>query len=384
MGQLVAQKKLAGIRVRIRTQGIRGVRVSQGNDEVSLRIQGQDLGILTSLADEAVKRLSTLPQLLNLEHSLEEIRQELTFSIDRQRAAALDLTAEQIGRALQLALDGEVVTEYLEGDRAYDIRLRLPRSEVGSPLALEQVILFDDKSRQPLRLRDVASIKLMAAPAEITRENQRRIVEITATLTENTTLGEIQGEILRQLEGLQMPIGYLLYDGGEYKTIQQSQQMGYLLLALALFLVFVVMAVQYESLRNPLVILLTVPFAVIGVALGLRISGLPISMPVWLGMIMLAGIVVNNAIVLVEYIEIARRRGMQIQQAIIEAARLRLRPILMTTLTTVAGMIPLAIGVGEGAEMLQPLALTLIAGLSMSLIVTLLQIPITYNLLVRN
>jgi len=157
--------------------------------------------------------------------------------------------------------------------------------------------------------------------------------------------------------------------------------MGQLLLGLALFLVFVVMAVQYESLRNPLVIMLSVPFALIGVVLGLQWSELSLSMPVWLGLIMLAGIVVNNAIVLVEYISLQLQQGVALDAAIVEAARLRLRPILMTTLTTVAGMLPLALALGEGAEMLQPLAVTIVSGLSFSTLVTLLLIPAVYRLI---
>lgn len=141
------------------------------------------------------------------------------------------------------------------------------------------------------------------------------------------------------------------------------------------------MAVQYESLRNPLVIILSVPFSAIGVAGGLTLLGMPLSMPVWLGMIMLAGIVVNNAIVLVEYIELQQDRGMQRDAAIIAAARLRLRPILMTTLTTVAGMLPLAIGIGEGSEMLQPLAVSIVFGLSFSMLVGLLLVPVIYSYL---
>jgi multidrug efflux pump subunit AcrB len=152
---------------------------------------------------------------------------------------------------------------------------------------------------------------------------------------------------------------------------------------LALFLVFVVMAVQYESLLNPLVIILSVPFAFIGVAAGITLVGLPVSMPVWLGLIMLAGIVVNNAIVFVEYIEIVRSRGMEQKAAIVEAARMRLRPILMTTLTTVVGMSPLALGIGEGAEMLQPLAVTIVSGLSFSMFVSLILVPTMYHLLHR-
>ncbi|MCA1805480.1 MAG: efflux RND transporter permease subunit [Xanthomonadaceae bacterium] len=140
------------------------------------------------------------------------------------------------------------------------------------------------------------------------------------------------------------------------------------------------MAIQYESLRNPFIILFSVPFAVIGVALGIEFTDLPLSMPIWLGMIMLAGIVVNNAIVLGEYIEIMRERGKVVREAILEAARLRLRPIMMTTMTTVAGMTPLALGLGEGSEMLKPLAVTIVSGLSFSMLVSLVLVPVLYQL----
>jgi multidrug efflux pump subunit AcrB len=183
-----------------------------------------------------------------------------------------------------------------------------------------------------------------------------------------------------KLQDLKIPDGYTLYDGGARKTLREGKALGGTLLALALFLVFVVMAIQYESLRNPFIILLSVPFAAIGVSMGIQLTELPLSMPIWLGMIMLAGIVVNNAIVLVEYIEIVRERTANIRAAILEAARLRLRPILMTTLTTAVGMLPLAIGIGEGSEMLQPLAVTIVAGLSFSMLVSLILVPVMYEL----
>ncbi|NNG14619.1 MAG: efflux RND transporter permease subunit [Gammaproteobacteria bacterium] len=170
-----------------------------------------------------------------------------------------------------------------------------------------------------------------------------------------------------------------MYDGGSKQALQEGKQLSSMLLALALFLVLVVMAVQYESLKNPLIILISVPFATIGVAIGLFVTDLPISMPVALGLIMLAGIVVNNAIVLVEYIELKRADGHELLDAVLTAARLRLRPILMTTLTTVVGMLPLALKLGEGAEMLQPLAVTIVSGLSFSLLVSLFLIPVIYT-----
>lgn len=376
----VAKEELAGVRIRMRSRGVRGIRVGSGDDDLSIRIQGTDLATLAEAADEAVNRLKTLPGISNLMHSAEEQRQELAIVLDRERAAALGLDAEDVGRALRRALEGEVVTDFIERDRSVDVRLRLPRREVDTPRALEELVLYSG-SGMPLRLGDIARISLVATPSEIRRDNQRRIVELSASLVGGTSLSEAYEHIHERMTALPLPSGYTWYDGGELKALQEGRALGILLLGLAIFLVFVVMAVQYESLRNPLVILLSIPFAAVGVAVGLKLSGLPLSMPVWLGMIMLAGIVVNNAIVLVEYVEIMRRRGAAVREAIIEAARLRLRPILMTTLTTVAGMSPLALGLGEGGEMLRPLAVAIISGLSISLLVTLFLIPVVYRLL---
>jgi multidrug efflux pump subunit AcrB len=281
---------------------------------------------------------------------------------------------------MQIALEGKVVTDFIEGDRSYNVRLRLPHREASNPQDLESVLLFAGIGDQPpVYLGNVANIKLIKSPASITRDNQMRIVELSASLSEDATLGGVIQQIDNVLADFPLPPGYNIYDAGSKQALQEGRQLTAILLALALFLVFVVMAVQYESLLNPLVIMLSVPFAAIGVAIGIDVVGLTLSMPVKLGMIMLAGIVVNNAIVLVEYIEIVRNRGLEKRSAIIEAARIRLRPILMTTLTTVVGMTPLAIGLGEGAEMLQPLAVTIVSGLSFSMLVTLILIPIMYS-----
>jgi multidrug efflux pump subunit AcrB len=360
-------------------QWIRGIRLSSGDDDISLRLQGPDMTVLYQLGDQIVKHLQGTEGLRNLQHSAEEVRQELSLRLKRERLAQLGLDAETVGRILQLALEGEVVSDFLDNDRSYDIRMRLPRNEANTPEALQQLVLRNAVNGQSLRLSEIAHLELIAAPAEIRRDRQLRIVEVSASLGDGTTYGEVQQRLSERLADFSLPSGYSLYDGGEFESLQQGRRMSQLLLGLALFLVFVVMAVQYESLRNPVVILLGVPFSVIGVGLGLLASGLPLSMPVWLGLIMLAGIVVNNAIILVEYMDIARGNGMSTDEAIIEAARLRLRPILMTTLTTVVGMAPLALGWGEGAEMLQPLAVSLISGLSMSLLVTLVLIPMLYR-----
>lgn len=379
MQQKIAAQELAGLRVRMRNRGIRGIRIGSGDDDLSIRIQGTDLDALAEIADDVVNHLKNISGLRNVMHSAEEQRQELAIRLDRQRAAMLGFDAEEIGHTLRRAMEGEVITDFIENDRSIDVRLRLPRHQVDTPRALEELVLYTGKN-VPLRLGDVASVNLIAAPAEIRRDNQRRIVEITASLEPGTSLSEAYALIQPIMDATLLPETYTWYDGGELAALIKGRQLGMLLLGLAIFLVFVVMAVQYESLRNPLVILLSIPFAAMGVAVGLLVTGLNLSMPVWLGLIMLAGIVVNNAIVLVEYMEISRRQGLALRDAIVMATRLRLRPILMTTLTTIAGMLPLALGLGEGSEMLQPLAVAIIFGLGVSLLVTLLLIPVVYRL----
>jgi len=369
--------KLVGYRIYMRVRGVRGMRMSRGDDDISIRIQGEDLDTLTHLGDEAVSLLRGTPGIRNIEHNYEETREELVVEVDRERAALFGITAEEIGQAVQVAMDGRIISAYLEGDRQYDIRLRLPRNAITTPDQLGNVLVGINQG-QSVHLHEVARSRLQLSPARIKRDSQRRIVEISASLNTDASINQVMDEIDTRLAKLALPEGYTLYDGGIRKSLQEGRNMFQVLLALALFLVFVVMAVQYESLRNPLIIMLGVPFAVIGVALGLSALAIPVSMPVWLGLIMLAGIVVNNAIILVEQIEIQRRQNMQLREAILQAGSLRLRPILMTALTTVTGMLPLALGMGEGAEMLKPLALVIVFGLSFSTLVSLVVIPSIY------
>jgi CzcA family heavy metal efflux pump len=377
----VREAQLAGVRVTARPAGIRGVRLARSDEDVSVRVRGPDLDTLASIGDALVERLRRVPGLRNVEHSADEVRQEFAVRLDRTRATELGVDVSQVGRALRIALDGVVASEFFEGDRAYDIRVRLPRGAVDGPRALDSVLLFGPDQRRPaVYLGDVARVDFITALTEIRRENQSRIVEVSAALTGTHPLGEVMRTLRTELDEFPLPPGYSVYFGGAFDSLQQGQVQIATLAGLALFLVFVVMAVQYESLRNPAIIMLGVPFGLVGVAIGLLASGLPLSMPVWLGVIMLIGVVVNNSIVLVEFIGLERARGKAVVEAAIEAARLRLRPILMTTFTTVAGMLPLAIGLGEGSEMLQPLAVCMVYGLLFSMLVTLLLIPSLYVL----
>ncbi len=369
---------LIGIKTRMTVRGVRGVRLGKSDEKISIRVQGENLQTLNQIGNELVKKLSPVKGLRNLEQTYEENHKELKLKILRHRAADLGVKSSDIAYAMRVALDGVVTSDYIEGDRDYNIRLRLPRSSILSNHDLKQVLIKFHKG-QPIYLNEVAEIEFSASPSVIKRDNQQRIVEVTASLIDDDDQMQVMAEVEQQLKDFNLPTGYILYNGGENEAIKSSQNMSLILFALAIFLVFVVMAVQYESLKNPLVILLGIPFMIIGVAAGLYSRELPLSMPVWLGLIMLSGIVVNNAIVLVEQIEIERQAKIKINDAIARAARLRLRPILMTTITTVVGMLPLSIGFGEGAEMLQPLAVVIVWGLSFSMLVSLILIPVIYR-----
>ena len=381
MKRQIAQMQLAGFTVRMSQRGIRGIRTNSGDDDISLRLQGNDLSTMKLLADDLTQKMRDIRGLKNISHSSEEEQFELAITLDRQRAVQLGLDIQSLTQAARIALQGSVISDFLDGDRSYDIRLRLAQEEIATPQDLDAILLFPEgKSQQPVYLGHVADITLIETPASIKRDNQMRIIELTATLSEETTLGEAITELRQLRQNFPLPEGYTLYDGGSEQALQAQQQLTHVLLLLALFLVFVVMAIQYESLLNPLIIIISVPFAACGVALAIYFLKMPLSMPIWLGMIMLIGIVVNNAILLVEYIELARNKGQSLDHAVREAARLRLRPILMTTLSTVVGMLPLALGWGEGAEMLQPLAITVVWGLSFSMLVSLILVPMMYKL----
>jgi len=382
MRALLDAERIPGLRVYMYSRGIRGIRLNRGDDDLSLRIEGPRLATLEEIGDQVVERLRKIRGLRNVRHSNQDLTRELAIRLDRERAAGYGLDVEDVGEVLGFALGGKVVTDFIAADRRIDVRLRLDRGDIGTLGDLESILLFSKTTpRVPIRLGDIAQVEILPQPSVIMRDRQQRMVEVTASLSGELSLEAALERALATTADLELPPGYSLYEAGSLETLQEGRNLSRLLLGLALFLVLAVMAVQYESLRNPFIILLSVPFALIGVVLGLQWTGLSLSMPVWLGLIMLAGIVVNNAIVLVEFIEIRRRRGADKLQAIVESARLRLHPILMTTLTTVVGLLPLALALGEGSELLQPLAVTIVSGLLFSTLVSLVLVPLVYRLL---
>ena len=236
----------------------------------------------------------------------------------------------------------------------------------------------------PIQARQVATFSLEEGPAEIGRENQVRIQRIVGNFdTSDNDVGSIMAEVQRRIGEIDMPDQYGVVLGGQFETIEETNREMATVILLAVFLVFVVLAVQYEKISNPLVIMTAAPLAAAGSAVALWLTATPISAPVFLGSVLLVGIVVNNAILLVEYIERQRSAGADLEDAVVEAGGIRLRPILMTTLTTVVGMLPLAIGAGAGALLMQPLAVAVVGGLLSAMLLTLFLVPCLY-VIVRN
>jgi len=380
----VDEKGFAGFRVFVRPPRIRGLRTSSSGSDVSVAIVGDQLDELNAIGQEVVRRLRGVPGLENVQMQEEEPRPMLSIALDRERARNLGLDVAQVGQTVRTALDGTIATRYAEGNFEYDVRVLFPKHQFQSATDIGGTLLFPGgRNRDPVYLRDIATVNPAISPATIRRENQLRRIEVSGdVITDVASVGAVADSIRGRLADFEMPDGYGAIIGGEQEAIQDTNSQMVLIIGLAIFLVFVVLAVQYESLLDPLIILAAVPLALIGVVAILGITDTPFSAPVLLGMIMLAGIVVNNAILLVEFAKHYREDGVgTAEEAVVQAGVVRMRPILMTTFTSLVGATPLALGLGEGGELMRPLAIAVVGGLSVSALLTLFVVPSMYLIL---
>ncbi len=379
----VFQRGFPGVRAFFSPPRIRGLRTNSSGSPIAVTVVGEDLGVQQELGRQIAADLAQVPGLDNLQPSSDEGSRELAIELDRERAVQLGLDVQTVGQTLRTAIDGTIATRYTEGNEEYDVRIMFPPDRFRNPEAVSAIALFPPRvGGAPIFLRDVAEVYTRIGPGTILRENQNRILRLTGdVISEEASVGEVNAAVAARLGELELPDGYSVILGGEAEAIEENGRQLAIVIILAVFLVFVAMAVQYESLINPLAILLAIPLSLIGVAGALRITDSSLSAPVLLGVILLAGIVVNNAILLVEYIEQFRSEGHTREEAVIEAGAVRLRPILMTSLTTAFGMLPLALGLGEGGALMQPLAVAVVGGLSVSTILTLVVVPSAYLIL---
>jgi HAE1 family hydrophobic/amphiphilic exporter-1 len=376
--------RLPDFKARVRAgEGLWIFRILRGGGErLAVEIRGFDLGTGSRLARQVAAGMEEAPGVTDVDIDRKEGNEEAVVRIDADKASGLGLTVGGIADAVSTYVLGRAATYFREGGDEYRILVRLRQRDRRGADQLGSLPLITPKGDR-VTLADVASITRQQGPLVIRRLNQERIVTVSAGYA-GADLGTVAAEIRERLARIPRPEGFSLTLGGELS--EQRQTFGELLvgLLLALALVYMVMAALFESLLHPLVMLLSIPFAAIGVALTLVGTGTTLNVNSFLGMIVLVGVVVNNAIVLVDYINLLRReQGLELLEAVVEAGRRRLRPILMTTLTTVLALLPVAIGLGEGSELQAPLARVVVGGLLTSALITLVFVPTLYVTLER-
>lgn len=350
---------------------------------VELKIFGDEIERLRSIADNVVARIQDVEGLRDVTHSLAEGRPEYQINIDRDKASRMGLSLAQVANTVQTASLGTVATHYREGNDEFDVRVRL-QEEFRDELRDIKNIPVVTPMNTMVRLDQIAEVSEGEGPVQIDRENQARVVTVSANIA-GRDLGSIMEDVISRTTEIDagLPTGYFIEYGGQYEDMQEAFRTMILVFLMATLLVYMIMASQFESFLHPFVIMFTIPLALVGVMLALLISGNTLSLISLIGFIILAGIAVNNGIVMIDYINQLKNRGLDKKEAILEGCTVRLRPVLITALTTIMGMVPMAISTSAGSEMRSPMAVAVIGGLVATTLLTLFVIPILYSLFDR-
>lgn len=350
-----------------------------GEKPIVIDVLGFDLDLLQNIAEQVLAVVNTTPGAVDAEIGRDPGRPEIRVEIDRTKAAAHGLNVSQVANNVRTLFYGTTATKFRESDEEYDVVLRLDEPYRGTIADIAQAEIALPDGRR-VRLDSVANIVERLGALEIDRRNQERMIQVTADVFGRSS-GEVVRDLRRRLAAeVPLPSGIGLHFGGTAEDQEDSfRQMG-LMLVLGILLVYMVMAAQFESLLDPFLILFSIPFAFTGVAVSLTLLRLTVSIMSYIGMILLVGVVVNNAIVLIDYVNLLRARGEGLADAIVHAGRSRLRPVLITTLTTVLGMTPMILSRGEGAATWRPMAATIAGGLLFSMLITLVLVPVLYSL----
>jgi len=350
-----------------------------GGNAISFSLFGDDMELLRSVGDEMVELISTLPMIRNAESSLQESMPQARISVDRVKASHHGLMSSTIANTVQMAVAGMTVTWYREAGTEVDVVLRYQPERLVHITDLNNLMLTTPLGTT-IPLSEVAEIVVEQSPTAVTRQNGRLMITISAEFI-NTDLNTATREIDALLSQMILPGGMSYEFGGAFEMMMESFEALGVAIVLGFILLYMVMASQFESIAYPSTILFSIPVAWTAGLFGVWIMGDYINMVSFIGLILLMGIVTNNGIVMVDYINTKRRDGMQSFDAIVFAAKVRLRPILMTSITTVVGLMPMMFAAGEGAEVQQPLGVIIVFGLSFSTMITLVLIPVMYSLL---
>jgi len=347
--------------------------------EVELR--GQDMATLERAGQALAAMLRNNPHYADVKSTVEEGFPEIQIRFDQERAGALGLTTRQIADVVVKKVRGDVATRYSFRDRKIDVLVRAQEGDRASVESIRRLIVNPGSTR-PVTLDAVAEVVATNGPSEIHRADQTRVAVVSANLRD-IDLGGAVREVQDMVGKQPLGAGVGMHIGGQGEELADSARSLLFAFGLAIFLVYLVMASQFESLLHPFVILFTIPLALVGAILALMLTGKPISVVVFIGLILLVGLVTKNAIILIDKVNQLREAGVPKREALVEGARSRLRPIIMTTLCTLFGFLPLAVAMGEGAEVRAPMAITVIGGLLVSTLLTLVVIPVVYDLLDR-
>ena len=350
-----------------------------GEAAAEIEIYGYDFTKSDRLAAEVAERMSKVASCSQVDISRDEYTPEYRVDFDREKLALNGLNMATAANYLRNRVTGNVSTYYREDGDEYDIRVRYDKQYRQSVEDIENITIYNSAG-QGIKIRDLGRVVESQSPPTIERRDRERVITVKCVVAKGYALSDVIAEANKVMSEVEIPSGFTWQFGGSFEDQQDTFSDLFMLMALMIVLVFIIMAAQFESLTYPFVIMFSIPFAVTGVLIGLYVTGTPMGVMALLGVLMLIGIVVNNGIVLIDYTMLCRERGQGLTLAVVTAGRSRLRPILMTTLTTVVGMIPMAVGTGEGSEMWRALGMSVAWGLSFSTLITLIIIPTLYSL----
>ncbi|HDY88876.1 MAG TPA: efflux RND transporter permease subunit, partial [bacterium] len=344
---------------------------------VMIEIKGPELDRIKELTDNVVEKIRDIPEIYNIETSFQNGRPEVNIKLDRVITASYGLNVKNVAEDLKNKIYGRYAGIYKSGNEYRDIRIKYPEKTIKELINIE----IENEINDRLLLSEIADISIEEGPREVLRKDQSRFGLITADIVKDSKFSEVIAAIGKEVNKIFPPRDYFISITGEEEQRKESFESLRFALILALILVYMVLASLFESLIHPFVIMLTVPLAGIGSIFLFYFMGVPLSIMAFIGIIMLSGICVNDSIILVDYINTLRRRNIDKGKAIMLACQDRLRPILMTSITTILALLPLSIGIGEGAKLRAPLALAVVGGLVTSTLLTLVVIPVVYTLI---
>ncbi|MDR2913039.1 MAG: efflux RND transporter permease subunit [Alistipes sp.] len=354
-----------------------------GASTVDVKVFGYDMDATDAVAKDLEKKIAALEGTRDVQLSRDELRPEYNVTFDRSKLAYYGISSATASTFVRNRLNGLDASKYREDGDEYDIVVRYGEEFRESFDNVEDVTLYG-ATGQPVKLHEVATLEEEFAAPTIQRENRQRIVTVQSSLGEGFALGQVVNEVNALLEGYEVPEGVALEVGGSMEDMEDMMGDFMTLLLLVVVLVYIVMATQFESLKMPFIIMFTIPFAFTGVFLALWVTGTPLSMIAMIGAIMLVGIVTKNGIVMVDYTNLLIERGMPTREAVVASGKSRLRPVLMTSVTTILGMMPMAMGFGDGSELWQPMGIAIIGGMAFSTLLTLFVIPVIYTMFQLN